>query len=92
MVLKAKKALTDSGALIKEFSTADQVLERRKSLVRYTTGSKSLDDFLKGGVESQAITELTGEFGSGKSQICHTLCVTAAQGNKGQINSIPVLI
>jgi DNA repair protein RadA len=43
---------------------------------------------LKGGVESQAITELTGEFGSGKSQICHTLCVTAAaNNNKGQINS-----
>jgi DNA repair protein RadA len=89
LVLKAKKALVDSGALIKEFSTADQVLERRKSLVRYTTGSKNLDDFLKGGIESQAITELTGEFGSGKSQICHTLCVTAAaNNNSSQINSI----
>jgi DNA repair protein RadA len=88
LVLKAKKALADSGALIKEFSTADQVLERRKSLLRYTTGSKSLDDFLKGGIESQAITELTGEFGSGKSQICHTLCVTAATNNSSKINSI----
>ena len=88
LVLKAKKALIDSGTLIKEFSTADQVLERRKALVRYTTGSKNLDDFLKGGVESQAITELTGEFGSGKSQICHTLCVTAAANNSSQINSI----
>jgi DNA repair protein RadA len=88
-VIKAKKALADSGALIKEFSTADQVLERRKSLVRYTTGSKNLDDFLKGGIKSQAITELAGEFGSGKSQICHTLCVTAAANdNKGKINSI----
>ena len=77
LVLKAKKALIDSGALVKEFSTADQVLERRKSLVRFTTGSKNLDDFLEGGVESQAITELAGEFGSGKSQICHALCVTA---------------
>src|ERR671938_570578 len=88
LVLKAKKALTDSGALIKEFSTAEQVLERRKLLIRYTTGSKNLDDFLKGGIESQAITELTGEFGSGKSQICHTLCVTAATNNSNQINSI----
>jgi DNA repair protein RadA len=88
LVLKAKKALADSGALINEFSTADQVLERRKSLVRYTTGSKSLDDFLKGGIESQAITELTREFGSGKSQICHTLCVTAATNNSSKINSI----
>ena len=88
LVIKAKKALADSGALIKEFSTADQVLERRKSLVRFTTGSKNLDDFLKGGVESQAITELAGEFGSGKSQICHTLCVTAATNNSSKINSI----
>jgi DNA repair protein RadA len=89
LVLKAKKALADSGALVNEFSTADYILERRKSLVRYTTGSKSLDDFLKGGIESQAITELTGEFGSGKSQICHTLCVTAAtNNNSNQINSI----
>jgi nucleotidyltransferase/DNA polymerase involved in DNA repair len=53
-VLRAKKVLIDSGALIKEFSTADQVLERRKSLVRFTTGSKNLDDFLKGGIESQS--------------------------------------
>jgi DNA repair protein RadA len=86
LVLTAKKALADSGVLIKEFSTADQVLERRKSLVRFTTGSKNLDDFLKVGVESQAITELAGEFGSGKSQICHTLCVTAAaNNNRGSI-------
>ena len=70
-VLKAKRALIESGVLIKEFWTADQVLEKRKSLIRFTTGSKNLDDFLKGGVESQAITELAGEFGSGKSQICH---------------------
>jgi DNA repair protein RadA len=88
LVMTAKRALADSGALIKEFSTADQVLERRKSLVRFTTGSKNLDDFLKGGVESQAITDLAGEFGSGKSQICHTLCVTAAKGTQGKINSI----
>jgi DNA repair protein RadA len=91
-VLKAKKALIDSGALIKEFCTADQVLERRKSLVRFTTGSKNLDDFLKGGVESQAITELAGEFGSGKSQICHTLCVTInhnkEKGSRGPLNSV----
>ena len=90
-VLKAKRALIESGALIKEFCTADQVLEKRKSLVRFTTGSKNLDDFLEGGVESQAITELAGEFGSGKSQICHALCVTAAakaESSSSHINSI----
>ncbi|HKX80893.1 MAG TPA: DNA repair and recombination protein RadA, partial [Nitrososphaera sp.] len=38
-----------------------------------------LDELLLGGIETQAITEFYGEFGSGKSQICHTLCVTAQQ-------------
>ena len=84
LVLKAKKALMDSGVLSKEFCTAEEVLERRKTLVRFTTGSENLDAFLKGGVETQAITEIAGEFGSGKSQICHTLCVTAATLDKGK--------
>src|SRR5918911_1795763 len=37
LVMRAKKALTDSGILTKEFCTAEEVLERRKSLVRFTT-------------------------------------------------------
>jgi len=82
LVGKAKKALIDSGALTKEFCTAEEVLERRNSLVRFTTGSVKLDSFLKGGVESQAMTEIAGEFGSGKSQLCHTLCVTAVNNKE----------
>jgi DNA repair protein RadA len=77
LVTKAKKALMDSGVLDKEFCSAEQILEKRTKLVRFTTGSPVLDTFLKGGVESQALTEVIGEFGSGKSQLCHTLCVTA---------------
>jgi len=77
LVTKAKKALVDSGLLYKDFSTAHDILERRKNLRRCTTGSAKLDSFLKGGIETQAITEIAGEFGSGKSQICYTLCVTA---------------
>jgi DNA repair protein RadA len=77
LVTKAKKALVDSGLLYKDFSTAQDILDRRKNLLRCTTGSAKLDSFLKGGIETQAITEVAGEFGSGKSQICYTLCVTA---------------
>src|SRR5437660_494731 len=77
LVTKAKKALIDSGLLAKDFSTAEQILERRKALLKCTTGSSKLDSFLKGGIETQAMTEIAGEFGSGKSQICYTLCVTA---------------
>jgi DNA repair protein RadA len=77
LVTKARRSLIDSGLLVKEFCTAEEILERRKGLVRFTTGSAKLDSFLDGGIETQAVTEIAGEFGTGKSQICHTLCVTA---------------
>ena len=51
-------------------------LEERKKLTRITSGSKELDSLLGGGFESNSITELFGEFRTGKTQICHTLCVT----------------
>jgi DNA repair protein RadA len=58
------------------FQTADEILRRRSEVARLTTGSKALDNLLGGGIESQAILELIGEFGSGKTQVCHMLCVT----------------
>jgi DNA repair protein RadA len=71
--------LRENGILDKEFTTADIELEKRNSLLRCSTGAKALDELLLGGIETQAVTEFYGEFGSGKSQICHTLCVTAQQ-------------
>ena len=65
--------------LEKEFITADVALEKRRSMLRCSTGSGALDDLLLGGIETQAVTEFYGEFGSGKSQICHTVCATARQ-------------
>jgi hypothetical protein len=45
IVRKAKKALIDSGLLARDFSTAEEILERRKNLRRCTTGS-SIDETL----------------------------------------------
>lgn len=42
---------------------------------RISTGCRALDELLEGGVETQAITELIGEFGAGKTQLCHQLAV-----------------
>src|SRR5881396_384590 len=75
LVTKAKNALVNSGVLVKDFSTADALLERRKNLLKCTTGSSRLDSFVNGGIETQAMTEIAGEYGSGKSQLCYTLCV-----------------
>jgi len=61
------------------FVPALEVLEMRQHMIKCTTGSQELDRILGGGVETGAITELIGEFGSGKTQICFTLAVTAQQ-------------
>ena len=58
------------------FQSATEVHARRSELVCISTGSKNLDTLLAGGVETGAITELFGEFRTGKSQLCHTLAVT----------------
>ena len=52
------------------------VLQKRKKILRVTTGSDELNKILGGGIESQSITEIFGEFRTGKTQLCHTLCVT----------------
>ncbi|AEC51696.1 DNA repair and recombination protein RadA [Pyrococcus sp. NA2] len=57
------------------FMRADEYLKKRESIGRISTGSKSLDKLLGGGIETQAITEVFGEFGSGKTQLAHTLAV-----------------
>jgi DNA repair protein RadA len=58
------------------FTTAKDVLSKRNNIGFITTGSKAIDTLMGKGFETQAITELIGEFGSGKTQICHQLCVS----------------
>jgi DNA repair protein RadA len=77
LIGNARKILTENKVLSKEFLTADDMFEKRNKISRYSTGSSNFDTFLNGGFESQAITEIAGEFGSGKSQICQTLCAAA---------------
>jgi RecA/RadA recombinase len=50
--MRARKALAESGTLAKDFSSAEDLLERRKNLLKCTTGSSRFDSFLKGGIET----------------------------------------
>jgi len=59
-----------------DFKTAKEAYEQKK-MHRCRTGSVKLDGILGGGMETQALTELIGQYGSGKTQICLTLSVTA---------------
>ncbi len=57
------------------FMTGDEVLKKREQIVKITTGSKEFDKLFGGGIETGAITEVYGQYGSGKSQLAHVLAV-----------------
>jgi DNA repair protein RadA len=59
------------------FVSATDLLETRKHMMKCKTGSNEFDRIMGGGIETGVITELIGEFGSGKTQICYTLSVLA---------------
>jgi DNA repair protein RAD51 len=58
------------------FKTATNRLEDLKEQIFLATGSSALDNLLGGGIETGSLTEIFGEFRTGKTQLCHTLCVT----------------
>jgi DNA repair protein RadA len=88
-ILEAARKYADIG----NFVQGDQILEKRKHINKLTTGSQALDSLLGGGLETQAITEFFGPFGSGKTQIIHQLLVNVTlQEEKGGLNGEGILI
>jgi len=88
IVAAAKKAADIGG-----FETGDVVLERRQHVGKLTTCSKSFDALMGGGFETQAITELFGEFGSGKTQIAHQCAVSVQRKeSEGGLNGDVIII
>src|SRR5207253_10227764 len=57
------------------FIRADELMRMKANVLRLTTGSKSFDELIGGGLETQTITEVYGEYGVGKSILCHQLAV-----------------
>ena len=88
-IIDAAKRAADVGG----FEPGDVILERRKNLDRLTTCSKAFDELLGRGLESQAIHEFYGEFGSGKTQVCFQLAVNATlPKDKGGLDGDVVII
>jgi len=74
---KAEKLLAAAGQLFPMgFTTATEYSRSRQDVIHLTTGSVELDNLLGTGIETGSITEIFGEFRTGKSQLCHQLCVT----------------
>jgi len=61
-------------------TTANEFHKTRQEVLSISTGSKELDKLLEGGIETGSITEIFGEFRTGKTQLCHHLCVTCQLG------------
>lgn len=72
-IINAARKAADIGG----FETGDSVLERRKLVGKLTTGCEEFDEMMGGGIETQSITEMYGEFGCGKTQVAHQLAVNA---------------
>lgn len=81
-IINAAREVLDIG-----FESATEVFEKRQKIGKITTGSKALDALLGGGIETQAVTEFHGAFGSGKSQIGFQLSVNVQlPPEKGGLN------
>lgn len=74
---KAEKIVDEAKSVIEDnqFITAEKIMERRGKVGWISTGSEELDNLFGGGVETQSVTEIFGEFGSGKTQLAHQLSV-----------------
>lgn len=74
---KADKIMGEACKLVPMgFTTATEFHQKRAELIQLTTGSSELDKLLGGGIETGSVTEIFGEFRTGKTQLCHTLAVT----------------
>ncbi|AEH35911.1 DNA repair and recombination protein RadA [Halopiger xanaduensis] len=70
-IVNAARDAADVGG----FETGSTVLERRNKIGKLSWHIDEVDDLLGGGIETQSITEVYGEFGSGKSQVTHQMAV-----------------
>lgn len=59
------------------FVSAEDVLARRQGIEKVNSGSTALDALMGGGFETGAIVEGYGQFGSGKTQLAHSLAVNS---------------
>jgi len=88
-IIKAARELVDIGG----FKTGKDVFEQRKNVRKLKTLVPEFDNLLGGGMETQAITEMYGEFGSGKSQIVHQMAVNVQlPENEGGLDGSAIFI
>ncbi len=91
---QAAKVIAEArDSLALSFIRADELMKMRQNVRRLTTLSKQVDELLGGGLETQTITEFYGEYGVGKSILCHQLAVNVQlPEDKGGLNGAALYI
>ena len=74
--VKLKDTIKGNRLVCSGFQSATDKLIASRDILFIGTGSSELDGLLGGGIETGSLTEIFGEFRTGKTQLCHTLCVT----------------
>lgn len=76
-IIKIKELIKTNNLVPMGFETALSRYQCVKDNIFISTGSSDLDQLLGGGIETGSITEIFGEFRTGKTQMMHTLAVMA---------------
>jgi DNA repair protein RAD51 len=85
---KADKLIVEASKLVPMgFTTASDLHKARGDIVQISTGSAELDKLLEGGMETGSITEIFGEFRTGKCVLCDP--DSAVDGSLFQILTLP---
>nr|XP_022907843.1 meiotic recombination protein DMC1/LIM15 homolog [Onthophagus taurus] len=91
--IKEIKGVVCKISVSNSFMTANEVSFQRKQVFKLSTGSIAFDKLIGGGIEAMSITEVFGEFRTGKTQLSHTLCVTTQMpGPNGYIGGKVIFI
>ena len=76
MIEKARESLQKKDIIGKTSLSGRELLQHRAKKIQYlTTGASNFDEILGGGIETGVMTEIYGEFGSGKTQVAMTCAV-----------------
>ena len=88
----ARKIIQAARAKLKMgFESGEEVLKKRSTVKKITTGSKVFDGLVGGGFETAAIVEIYSEYGGGKTQMGHILSVNV-QKLEGEKEPVAVFI
>jgi len=78
MVESARRFLVNKDVVGKAQLSGRELLNYRTKKIQFLeTGASNLDEALSGGYETGVITELYGEDGAGKTQLCMLACIMA---------------